>query len=746
MVCITIIHRIRLIFNIFSYNLLARFTEAAHFGGGEDGDRRDRKTVIEELIADSKKRKGERSREHEEILDLTDKLDNNWRELLPVVNQYHRQESEHQEPDDYDRLVKEMIFMPRGEPTEKLKNEEDVARIEKERLETLERERLERMRGDEDEDGVNTQYQPTHRSADDLDDGYLLEPVLDGNDDERVISYPINPEYDPTDQTYANREEYEMDNPTCNDDRQAPNNIQHKKEKLEPESSEEEDDSETDEESEIDSLEDLKADESEEEQEVEPEVVHKVLKISTDDEKVKKVPKEKEKVQEPSMSKKHLEALAKIPYTIEMPGSYEGLMELLENQPAKIQGIIIDRIIKTNHLRLLQVNRNKMLKLFAYLLQYINDLFASSNEETVSRQFKILHEISPLMFDLVQMNPEEGSKCFLEVIKEKYEDYKKNLKRFPQLDTLVFFKLIGSLFPTSDFRHPIVTPSSVFLHHILSQSKVKTRSDVASGLFLVTLVLDYQQLSRKFLPSVMNFLSGLCYIGVNKSIVEQLKPVPPFKKNDSLLALSTKFKGEFSTSAQLKSEDFVEDSVEEEFKVRALNVTINLINDFVKLYDELVGMKYLLDPFETVLTRLADEDFLPPALKANIKKTLENFGNIRLDKKFKFPQLEQKVQPMIRILEPRFETVLSDRRSMFSQATGAKAEQQKLKHMVKREFKSAKRELRRDNEFISKIRHKRKQDSDRERQAKVKRIFNEASVQQSEYNALSRTKGRKSKF
>ena len=634
-----------------------------------------------------------------------------------------------------------MIFSPRGEPTEKLKNEEDIARIEKERLQKLERERLQRMKEDQDDDNDISHQQPKHRSADDLDDGYLLEPVVDTmEEDERVISYPIHPEENVAD---PSEEEYEEETFSRNDDSAR----KESQEKAAEEASEEEDEeeSDSDEESEADSLEDLKADESEEdESEEELEDDPKVLKISTDDDdKVQKKPVNNEKIQEPQLSKKNQEALDKIPYTIDMPDSYESLMELLDNQPVKVQAVIIDRIIKTNHLKLLHINRNKMLKLFAYLLQYINDLFSSVTTETVSRQFKLLKELTPYMFDLIQMSPEDASKCFLEVIKEKYEDFKKNQKRYPRLDTLVFFKLIGSLFPTSDFRHPIVTPSYVFLHHILSQSKIKTRSDVASGLFLVTLVLDYQQLSKKFLPAVMNFLSGVCYLGVNRSIVEQLRPLLPFK-NDALLAISKKSSS--SKDFKLKPEDFLELNIDDDFKVRALSVTIDLISDFVKLYDELIGMKYFLDPFNDVLTRLADEQFIPVELKKSIKKTLDEFESIRLDKKFRYPTPEHKIQPMIRLLEPRFETVLSDRRSMYSQATGAKAEQQKLKHMVKREFKSAKRELRRDNEFLSKIRHKRKQDSDRERIAKVKRIFNEASVQQSEYNALSRTKGRKGKF
>lgn len=681
--------------------------------------------MIEELIADSKKRKVERAREHEQMLDMTEKLDNDWRELIPVVNKLQKQEAEKKEQDDYDRLVKEMIFAPRGEPAQKLKNEEDVARIEKERLEKLERERLSRMKGEQDD---NTPQMPNHRSADDLDDGYCLEPVVEeAETDEKVLSYAINPEGE------ESNEEAEDD-----DDETSQNGNEETAKQDESEQEEDDDESGSEEESDVDSLEDLKADESEEEPVVDP----KVLKIADQNEKPEKALKENVIVQEPTLSKKQTEALEKIPYTIKMPDSYENLIELLQSQPAKIQGIIIDRIIKTNHPRLMHVNRSRMLKLFAYLLQYTNDLFATTSTETVKKQFKLLNVMLPFMFDLIQMNPEEASKCFLEVIKEKYEDFKKNQKRYPQLDTLVFFKILGSLFPTSDFRHPIITPCYVFLHHILSQAKVKSRSDIAAGLFLVTLVLDYQQLSKKFLPAVMNFLSGVCYLGVKTSMMEKLKPVPPFKKNDMLLVLDGKFKGEIT---KLSSEDFSDSPIDDEFKVRALNATVNLMIDFVKLYDELIGMKYFLDPFETVLNRLVEQEFLPKAFKTNLKSALDEFQRIQLDKKFVFPAPERKIQSMIRMLEPRFETVLSDRRTMYSQATGPKAEQQKLKHMIKREFKSAKRELRRDNEFLSKIRHKRRMDQDLERKAKVKRIFNEASIQQSEFNASARTKGRRGK-
>lgn len=157
----------------------ADFMEAAHFGGGEeDGEDhgKDRKTVIEEMIAESKRRKAEKQRENDEVYEMTQKLDQNWQSLMSVVGNHMKGETARPQLEDYDKIMREMIFDRRGAPADKLKSEEELARIEKQKLEKLERERLARMNG---EDG---EVKGKHRSADDLDDGYLLQPV-DGNEE-----------------------------------------------------------------------------------------------------------------------------------------------------------------------------------------------------------------------------------------------------------------------------------------------------------------------------------------------------------------------------------------------------------------------------------------------------------------------------------------------------------------------------------------------------------------------------------
>jgi nucleolar protein 14 len=661
-------------------------------------------------------------KEHEEILDLTSKLDSDWKDLVPIVNQMERTETpEKPEMDDYDRLVKEMIFAPRGEPTEKLKTEEDLAQIEKLLLEKLEKERLHRMKGEEE---LADEAKQNYRSADDLDDGYFLQPMMDEEDDQ-VLSYPIEEGENQDEDGGSEDEENENDNEENN----LIENQDEIEEEIEASENEEIDDesenneSDEDEESE-DDFEDLKAESSSSEDEI---INHKETSANKSNE-----------------LKNAANIDESLPFTIQLPESYEKFTELFDNRSIKTQSTIIDRIIKTNHPKLQHYNKQKMYKLFAYLLQYINDLFSNCDEGNVSKYFKLLNHLGSHLFDLVQMNPEECSKSFLEVMKEKYEDYRKAPKFYPKLDTLIFFRIIGILFPTSDFRHPVVTPCYIFLHHILSQAKIKSRSDVAGGLFLSTLVLDYQQMSKRFLPAVLNFLSGICYLGIKKTILDAMKPIPPFRRIDQLLVLSEKYKNDFQNE-KLSSSDFVNASLDDDFKVRALNTATCLIIDYIKLYEDHVGVKYILDPFEKVLNRLQNEHSLPSSMQDNIKSILKDFAEIRSEKVLKFETVK-KSTPMLRLLEPRFETVSTDRRSMYCQAEGNAAEKKKLQHMYKREFKAAKRELRRDNEFVSKIRQKRRDQMDTERKEKVKRIFSEASTQQQEFKALGRTKGRKGTF
>src|SRR5258706_5271104 len=83
--------------------------------------------------------------------------------------------------DDYDQLVRELVFDKRSQPKDRTKTEEEIAQEEKEALEKAERARLRRMMGEEDEEtdeeGERSKRPP---SRDDLDDDFMEEDKDEG--------------------------------------------------------------------------------------------------------------------------------------------------------------------------------------------------------------------------------------------------------------------------------------------------------------------------------------------------------------------------------------------------------------------------------------------------------------------------------------------------------------------------------------------------------------------------------------
>lgn len=472
-----------------------QFVEDAHFGGGilkktgKEGAKT-HKELIEQLIAESKKRKAEKQKTKEATLELTEKLDSDWKDLLPLVNTNKKDDDENVKKskiDDYDKVMRELKFEARGTVSDRLKTEDEIAKEEKEKLEKLEQERLERMRG-EVEKNIS---KPNHRSADDLDDDFVYEA-----DPDYTLSY--NNEGEATVQIEA---EINGKSVTQN----AELETEQSKESDDGHSSSEDEEMGTDSE---DNLSDLKGDDSESESETEvPNLTDKKEKengnngkvedlLKSSDHNEKKVGADKnlqEEIKNDLLKRKEImeQARKELPYTFKLPESYESLQKTFENQTSSHQNVIIERMIKCNHPSLAEGNKESLGLLFAYLLQYINDLFEDvTDAESIKNSFEIFTALIPQIYDLAQLNPDNAHHSILEVMKEKHGEYRKKPREYPGYEILAFLKLISILFPTSDFRHQIVTPCFVFMEQMLTKCKIKNKRHISYGLFLSTLVLE----------------------------------------------------------------------------------------------------------------------------------------------------------------------------------------------------------------------------------------------------------------
>lgn len=454
--------------------LESNFVKGAHFGGGlfkNTGNEgvNSHKDLIDQLIAESKKRKAEKQKIKEQTLELTEKLDTEWKDLLPLVNSNNKKVEMEQTVDDYDKVMRELKFEARGIPSDRLKNEDEIAKEEREQLEKLEQDRLKRMKGIIQEDVRNSK----HKSADDLDDNFqyddLENDVMLSYDNEGAANVNVNAELNGQIITANNKNNTEE-----NED----DELHEEEDSMEEDKSENEDEEET----EDDNFSDLKSDESESEDEAEVKLEQneEVMDVQ---EKIKIDLQERKKVME--------KAREELPYTFDLPNSYEELFVTLTQYDCNGQSVAIERMIKCNHPSLGEHNKERLGLLFAYLLQYISDIsLEMKSKAAVKDCFTIYNNLVPLMFDLAQLIKESAQNSMKELVIEKQGEFRKNSRNYPDFDVVLYLKLISCLFPTSDFRHPIVTPSFIYMEQILNKCKVKSKRDIAYGLFLVNIILE----------------------------------------------------------------------------------------------------------------------------------------------------------------------------------------------------------------------------------------------------------------
>jgi len=79
-------------------------------------------------------------------------------------------------------------------------------------------------------------------------------------------------------------------------------------------------------------------------------------------------------------------------------------------------------------------------------------------------------------------------------------------KTWPGISELSLLRIIGLIWPTSDFNHAVVSPTRVLMGAYLGLGRVRSLGDIASGLFLCTLFLQFETLSKRLVPEAVNFL------------------------------------------------------------------------------------------------------------------------------------------------------------------------------------------------------------------------------------------------
>ncbi|XP_062430534.1 nucleolar protein 14 [Rhea pennata] len=699
---------------------------AAHFGGGggllrkkvpsgqeveEEEKPKSRKELIEELIAKSKQEKQERQNQRESALELTEKLDNDWKEIQTLIarktpKSEKKGKEEKPKPDEYDMIVRELGFEMKAKPSDRMKTEEELAKEEQARLQKLEADRLHRMRGIDEQE---TKKKPKHISADDLADGFILD-----KDDRRLLSYKdgkINIENE------EEEEEKEGENEESNENE---------------EESEEESAAEDEEGLDLDNHSDLESDfESEEEA-----TGNKEQKNQKCNENKSQNMKEQELKME--------DAGSELPYTFAVPESFEKFKSLLTGRTIEQQLIILERIQKCNHPSLAVGNKAKLEKLFGFLLEYIGELAILDLPE-----LKTIDKLVLPLYNLCQMFPETASDSIKFVLRDAAHDMEeiievKGRAVFPGLDTLIYLKITALLFPTSDFWHPVVTPAFIYMSQLLTKCRITTLQDVVKGLFICCLFLEYVSLSRRYVPELINFLLGILHISLPKKQAQGYTVVHPFTpvgKNLELLLVCDKKDMEswqkqnlpLSIVTGLKETSRTEMN---HIRLSCLALCFDLIKKCAALYESLPSFHEIMHPVRILLTQHMPVSEYPERMQEwyngalrELENKVKHYTPLVCEKKKPVP-LKQYTPKIVKVLE------------FGKKQAGSKKEQERkqLIHKHKREFKGAIREIRKDNQFLARMQLSEIMERDAARKRKVKELLSSLATQEGEWKAMKRKK------
>ncbi|KAG6335951.1 hypothetical protein ID866_3140 [Astraeus odoratus] len=709
--------------------------QRTHFGGfgdQEDGKsdeptrKKSKAEVMAEVIAKSKEHKLRRQLEKEKEENIRHQLDQDFdslkyllyapdpsltgNEALPLIGTLDSSEpkvANDSDALDYDKQVRELAFDKRAKAKDRTKTEEELALEQKEALEKAERQRRRRMLGEDpdesENEAANGRKRKRVRGGDDLEDDFMEEDVADGLGaglgEEEFSASGSEDEGDDGDEATDSEVEVSDEEHSEADDGGG--------EALSAES----DDGELS--SEMGEFEDITT-------------KHKVARIRK------------------STSKE-------LPYTFPAPESHEDFLEIVENVQDEDIPTVVHRIRTLYHPSLAPDNKFKLQNLTRVLVDHI--LYVTSPPQP---RVQLVTSLIPHLFALSRSYPIESAECFVEKISLMHKNLKRGLghgalesdsRTWPGLAELTFLRVIGIVWPTSDMKHAVISPARLLMGAYLGLCRVRSFADVASGLFLSSLFLQYETLSKRLVPEAINFVvNAILFLAPNSYKNNQTLPVtfpsPDFRSDFcSHLEIDPKAAKKL-TFHKPNLEQLLNGSVTQQSKIDAFGLALELLDRFAGLYKALDGFIELYDPILLILSNL-ECGKLSEDVQSRLGSIRDKLGRLlKFARQSRRPLLLQAHKPIpIPTYIPKFEHNSSSYLRRHD-PDRERNEASKLRYQLKQERKGAIRELRKDAKFITAVERKKQVEKDKAYNERMKRVFGSLEGERAEQKAMEREKAK----
>lgn len=422
------------------------------------------------------------------------------------------------------------------------------------------------------------------------------------------------------------------------------------------------------------------------------------------------------------------------------PQSYTALSEVFKGLTAAQCGVAMSRLRKCFALSLNPAaNRGILTSLLRATLKLFDvaSLAVSASPSALTAAVSQVDALLPHVYELATVSPE----LLVSWARNHLEDAYRNTTeadndtanagisaRLPA-GKIIALRSIVRLFPGSDLRHAIVTPLGLLLSHCVSSVSVVTLEDASTSCFCAALLLEVLAPAQRFSGELACFLGSMLATAVPSG---SRGSDPADRRNvrgDLLLGAGGKKAGVLALSdcfdASPASEEDASSSAKsyrKKKKQRVLNALYSMCRAY--LFDgSLKSLRVAMAPVVKTLRALSAAKVCDSALLDEIERMADEQEGSRNALTL---YTEKKGTVVPRMLNPKFRSengiYAGKQRSAGGVAMSDMETQRRLRQQLKKETRSAARELRRDADAVGAVRIRNEDERDAVRTVKTAQV------------------------
>ena len=406
-------------------------------------------------------------------------------------------------------------------------------------------------------------------------------------------------------------------------------------------------------------------------------------------------------------------------FTYECPETHGELLNITTEVTIEDLPTVVQRIRALYHPKLASDNKVKLGNFATALVDHVSFLA----NQVVHPPFAVLEALIRHVHSLAKTFPGEVGRAFRSHLKNIHD----NRSTSPNPGDLILFTAIGVIFPTSDHFHQVVTPAMLCMSRYLGQKIPGSLNDIALGTYMVTLCLQYQQLSKRYVPEAINYVLNILWALAPMKPKHLTGAFPHHTLPDTIrLRIASP---PILTGKRLTFWDILEaENDDQSVKVALIHTHLALIKNMAVIWAEQSAFCEMFDPLDTVLQYLASSanmDHIDNTLRDMIRVTSGKIhDHVGKNMTARKPLCLHNHRPLaIKTYIPKFEESYNPDKHYDPDPD--RAEVAKLKSEHKRERKGALRELRKDANFIARENLREKKEKDSAYEKKYKRLVAE---------------------